>query len=55
MKFCMCSKKPGKATDPICQASRAEKMSPLRGLTFLHFLTPRADRPRLIQCRRYAA
>jgi hypothetical protein len=31
------------------------KMSPLRGLPFLHFITPRADRPRLIKCRRYAA
>jgi hypothetical protein len=39
----MCSKKLGKATDhPTCQASFSEKMSPLRGLAFVHFIAPRA-------------
>jgi hypothetical protein len=38
----MCSKKLGKATDhPTCQASFSEKMSPLRGLAFVHFIAPR--------------
>jgi hypothetical protein len=51
----MCSKNLGKATDrPTCQASFSEKMSPLRGLAFVHFITPRAG-ARLMECHRYAA
>jgi hypothetical protein len=39
----MCSKKLDKATDhPTYQASFSEKMSPLRGLAFVHFIAPRA-------------
>jgi hypothetical protein len=38
----ICSKKLGKATDPTYQASCPEKMSPLRGLGFVHFITSSA-------------